>query len=185
MLGIWRRVFLNGHDIYKYARHLPRVSAHCDARIDRYDSASEVPTEVLRQIEEREGRQSVRTIRGEFLKVGELYVGWVGEKVASRMWVRAGRHMEDWFVLLREDDCVLFGMLAYPAFRGLGIIGALITEAIERNGGGDGDVYVDCKLWNRSSMRVFDKMAFKRISTKRPLRRQRPVVIESRNHYPV
>ena len=60
-------------------------------------------------------------------------------------------------------ETIMLGLqTTYPQFHGQGFIGALMAEAIRESARQRGEAHVDCKVWNRSSMCAFDKMAFNR-----------------------
>ena len=78
--------------------------------------------------------------------------------------------MGKWYVPLQDEDFVMYEMLTFTHHRGRGIILHIAGTAMQEYGIKGGTAYVDCHVWNHSSIRAIEKLGFEQIATARPLR---------------
>ncbi|MCH8822881.1 MAG: GNAT family N-acetyltransferase [Planctomycetes bacterium] len=169
VLKVTRRLFYYRQYVYKHSNRNAIYPVIAGLRVEYYCQIDEVPQHIVDSILHEEGFFYLNTIRQEFEQNGQLYVGVLHERTVALMWVRKGKYIEQWFVPLTDEDYVLYGMLTFPQYRGRGLIRALAFEAMRKYGDMGGTAHIDCRVWNRSSIRAIEKLGFEKIATARPL----------------
>jgi len=67
-----------------------------------------------------------------------------------------------WYISLSGDAAILYSVNAHERVRGKGYTPGFVRE-VSRRLGASGDVYLDCKVWNLSAHRSFEKAGYRRI----------------------
>jgi hypothetical protein len=96
----------------------------------------------------------------QFERRGIAWLGKVDGVPAAIRWTKFGKDVTKWYVPLHHDDIVFFSALTLPAFRGLGVHGAMIRYvlACEKYRA----AYVDVAKWNTSLIN-FHRIGFEDI----------------------
>ncbi len=145
---------------------VPRVPV----RARRYTAADQVPVRFVNQLVSAQGPAWRENCRREFAGRGILWLALCGDDVAAFQWSRRGRDFLRWFTELAPQDIVIFGGTTRAAFRGRGIIPYLVARQIAVDVAAGGRAWCDCKVWNQPARRCIEKVGFRCIGARRPLR---------------
>ena len=66
-------------------------------------------------------------------------------------------------------ELVVYAMVTFEQFRGRGVAPALMSHAMQHSGDGSNRFCIDCRIWNKSSLRAIEKAGFQRVATMDPL----------------
>ena len=137
-----------------------------------YDSFEMIPEQVKKEIC---GAGDPARLEMDKLELSENAVLWIASrngKVASIVFTRKGLHFRRWFLPLQPDDVVVFRLHTHPEFRGRGIAPALIQHAVKTVLDKPGHAYMDCRTYNKPSIRCIQKAGFKCVATKKTIKRE-------------
>lgn len=147
-----------------------------DARDDclmvRYDSAESVPQEVIDQIQSDGGERRWQTDAMELAMYSTLWVAIVGDRVATAVFTREGRYFKRWFLPLRPTDVVVFRLRTHSDFRGRGLAVSLMRYAMAQTIPGGSSGFVDCRTYNKPSIRCIEKAGFIRVAKMKTISRE-------------
>jgi RimJ/RimL family protein N-acetyltransferase len=94
---------------------------------------------------------------------------YLDDRLAGKSMTRRGSHFRRWFIPLDQRDIVHFAGETFPAFRGRGVYPASLRHIIAQELEPGGHFYLDCKVYNTSVQRSFEKAGFRKIATAKPL----------------
>lgn len=72
---------------------------------------------------------------------------------------------------MEDEDIVIFRVRTYPRFRGRGIAPSLMCHAMSELLAEGGSAWIDCRIYNKPSIRSIEKAGFDRVGTMRPMSR--------------
>jgi len=101
-----------------------------------------------------------------------MWLAVIDECVASSVFTRRGEHFANWFVPLRPEDVVVFRLRTHPAHRGKGLAASLMRHAIHQTLAPGAHAYIDCRTYNKPSIRCIEKTGFVRIAKMKTIRRE-------------
>jgi ribosomal protein S18 acetylase RimI-like enzyme len=96
----------------------------------------------------------------QFERRGIAWLGKVDGVAAAIRWTKFGKDVAKWYVPLHHEDIVFFSALTLPAFRGLGVHGAMIRHVLASEN--YRAAYVDVAKWN-TSLTNFHRIGFEDI----------------------
>jgi GNAT superfamily N-acetyltransferase len=100
-----------------------------------------------------------------------LWLAFVDGRVASSVFTREGKYFKRWFVGLNPEDLVVFRLSTRPELRGRGLAPSLIVHALHCTSP-KGCAYIDCRTYNKPSIRCIEKVGFECIATKKTIKRE-------------
>ena len=169
VLTVWRRMFQHRSDVFVHDSPTPGRPLPTGFVVARYATVAELPPDVVEELTALRGAESVAADQREMRHGAVLWLGRLNGQVATLLLSRAGRHYRKWFLPLRPDDIVVFRFQTLPAFRGRGLIGALLAEVLRQERRGDARAHTDCRVWNTASRRAIEKAGFRHVATMRPM----------------
>lgn len=89
-------------------------------------------------------------------------------RFAAFLWVVTGAALPGWYVPLRPRDKVIYAVVTAEEFKGRGLAPDLVRAALLAEREDAADLLVDCKVWNKSARRAFEKVGFKAFATVPP-----------------
>jgi len=137
--------------------------------IARYADLKEIPQQVLAELVDSHGPQFVDNLRKELAGQAVLWVGLINGRIAGSLLTRLGCHITRWFVPLRDHDLIIFAVGTVPEYRGRGIAPTMMRHTMVTELEDDGRAFIDCKIWNKASIRSIQKAGFRWIATKKPI----------------
>ena len=84
------------------------------------------------------------------------------------LWIISGRELGEWYEEISPDDKVVYAVVAAERVKGQGIAPDLVRSALRAERAGAGRLLIDCKVWNTSARRAFEKVGFKSYATVAP-----------------
>ena len=141
----------------------------------RYKSFDEVPRDVREAIERYGGQKALETDRREMEQDSIMWVAFLGQQLTGVLFTRRGVDFQRWFVKLQDDDIVIFRVRTYPEFRGRGIAPSLMRYAMNSLLHKGNNAYIDCRVYNRPSIRCIENAGFSMIATMKPMLREEAV----------
>ncbi|RDC59683.1 hypothetical protein HME9302_00875 [Alteripontixanthobacter maritimus] len=87
---------------------------------------------------------------------------------AAFLWVVTGAALPGWYIPLQPRDKVVYAVVTAEAFKGRGLAPDLVRAALLAEQEEGADMLVDCKVWNSSARRAFEKVGFKSFATVPP-----------------
>lgn len=166
---LWLRLAHHRNYVFVFDPTLPEPVRPAGMVVERYDRLNEVPEEVRAALVGEYGAASLGVDEWEMDRAGVLWVALVEGQFAGASMSRRGRHFRKWFVPIQDDDIVIFRNRTSPRFRGRGICPALMRHIIAYELIGGGQAYVDCRVYNKPSIRSIEKAGFRRIATLKPI----------------
>lgn len=135
--------------------------------ISRYTSLAEIDDASLRIFRETYGMRLVHECERLFLMGAHLWLGFWDGQVAGICWSRSGLTRSDYFVPLQESDATILSCFTFPPFRGRGIYPAMLRYIAStlKDDRGIRRIFIDCRSYNRPSLRGIEKAGFRRIGT--------------------
>lgn len=129
--------------------------------INSYVCLADVDPDVLRCVEARD-EKLIHMFERLFHKGAQLWIGTYGKEVVGICWSRSGQKRSDYFVSLNSDDGSILGCFVFPQFRGRDIYPTMLKCIVNTLGSHNGirNIFIDCKSWNRSSIRGIEKAGF-------------------------
>ena len=158
----WRSLFANYHlcfsmsgESFKQSQFVPGL------KIVRCDNEGEIAPDHLEQIFVEEGPESISQLRQNFTQCGILWLGLIDQSVVAYQFSRRGCNTTRYLVNLRPEDLVIYATMTFAKWRGRGINPAMMQYIVEKELAGRGTAYVNCKGWNKASIRGILKAGFK------------------------
>jgi ribosomal protein S18 acetylase RimI-like enzyme len=137
-------------------------------------ATDDLPTSFWLALEAAQPNTSREKFISPFAERGLLWIGIFGEAPVCYAWSTRGRDLKEWYVPLQPDDIVIFAVVTWPGYRGIGLA-RNIVQHIARVEGNDGvGVYLDTKEWNLSAQRSFERAGFRRVAVKAALESKHP-----------
>ena len=137
-------------------------------RLDRYGGPEEVPDAFFEAAEAEEGPNALRRVRAEFADAGVLWVPRLAGRPAGYQWTRRGDLVVPWHVPLGPETTLIFSVVTFRPYRGRGVARRAMFEICRREVPTDGRAVGESFVWNRASVRMFEKAGFRRLSEHRP-----------------
>ena len=135
--------------------------------VARYGERSAVGADVISKLKMMRGCGLIREVDKLFARGCELWLGWIEGEIAGVCWSCSRKSRMDYFVPLREDDATILSCFVFPQYRGRGIYPSMLETIVRTLMNDDqvSKVYIDCKSWNRPSIRGIQKAGFVRIGS--------------------
>ncbi|MCK9543980.1 MAG: GNAT family N-acetyltransferase, partial [Novosphingobium sp.] len=149
-------------------RWRPRQFApeHCPFDIRRIASVSELPPSVFEDANPLSPPRDWYEDR--FADGAVLWVGLDRGRAASCVWLIRGADLPGWYRPLKADDKVIYAVVTPHSYRGRGAAPAVVRKLLTHEQQPGADIHVDCKVWNKSARRAFEKVGFEPIATVSP-----------------
>lgn len=109
--------------------------------------------------------------RRELAENAVLWIASMDGYVASFLFTRKGQYFKNWFLELRPDDVVLFRMRTTENYRGRGLAPSLMRHAMHNCVAPPARAFIDCRTYNKPSIRAIQKAGFQCVAKKRTIRR--------------
>ena|GEM_PF-6116121 len=174
-LAGWRRIARHRNHVFVYDQDSPSTEPPAGLTVLRLTSQAELPDEIRAAMRARIGDRSLETDRWELDHGGVQWISLIDGEFAASAMSRKGRHFAKWFVELENHDVVIFRNVTVAEHRGKGICPATMREIIAREVRDGAQAYVDCRVYNRASLRSIEKAGFRRIATMKPLRQKEAI----------
>ena len=171
LLRYYRRWFRNRNHIFVHREPFDAVSV-IQANIVRYDCFEDVPAEVMASAASYGGQCIIEEDRREVEMSAVMWVAFIGERLAGVSFTRRGRHFKGWFAELQDNDIVIFRMRTYPKYCGRGIAPLLMRHAMSSLLQRGDLACIDCRVYNKPSIRSIHKAGFERFATMKPIARE-------------
>ncbi len=126
---------------------------------------------MLKEIKRQGGQKTLTIDHSELEQNGIMWAAFLDKQLTGVLFTRRGIHFNRWFVKLQHDDIVIFRVRTYPEFRGQGIAPALMNYAINNSLASGDNAYIDCRVYNKPSIRSIEKAGFSLIATMKPISR--------------
>jgi ribosomal protein S18 acetylase RimI-like enzyme len=185
--ALWRRVrvrLMRGYNrlcrnrncVYIFDQSSPAPIDAPGLRFERYDRLDLIPEHIHRTKCREVGTTAPDAVAREIdsvameMRHGAIYwAAFLDDRLAGIAMSRRGNHFRRWFVPLDERDVVLFRGETFPAFRGRGVHPSRLRHIITQEMRPGGHAYVDCKIYNTTVQRAYEKAGFRKIATAKPL----------------
>ena len=171
----WRRLAQHRNHIFVHDPDAPRVNGPVGLNVSRYERLEDVPPSVAHQLQLLHGSSTLKADRWELEHHAVLWIATLNGRVVGTSMSRRGRHFRKWFLPLAANDVVIFRNATVREFRGIGICPSMMGRIVQVELEDGARAYVDCRVYNRPSIRSIQKAGFRRIATKRPLKRKEAV----------
>ena len=101
-----------------------------------------------------------------FSKHSTFWLGTLEGVPACCAWSLRGRDLEQWYIPLQQDDLVIWSMITWVGFRGIGLACNIMQHIALAEGNDEADIYLYTKEWNFSAQRSAEKAGFQRLAVK-------------------
>lgn len=172
MIDTFNERFRRWNYVYDFDPASPAPAGPSDLRFERYERDEDVPGPVREAIERHADLDTLDWDLREVRDHAVYWIAYLGPELVAKQLIRRGEDFHTWFVPLQAGDLVFFRGWARPGFRGRGIVAALIRHIIAHELPPERRAYTDCRVSNRSSMRMTEKAGFRRIATRRTITRE-------------
>lgn len=175
----WRR-FLHRHYrprfcrqnyIFRHEGPFP-PEKRIDCTFEHYQSFEELPEHVIEDMKISGLGTRFDMDRRELEEHATLWIAFVDNHFASRMFTRKGQYIGRWFLDLRPEDIVFFRGLTHPDYRGRGLLPSLIRHAAHEALGHLDYAYTDCRTYNKAAVRCIEKIGFSRVAVMKAITRE-------------
>ncbi len=171
LLRYYRKWFRNWNHIFVHKGPFePLRSIACE--FVRYAHFEELPDHVRAAIAHYGGRKILKMDQQEMEQSADIWIAIIDQQLAGVLFTRKGKKFRRWFVEIKDDDMVIFRMRTYPAFRGRGVAPSLMRYAMHHSLQGGHKAYIDCRVYNKPSIRAIQKAGFKQFATMKPIKRE-------------
>ncbi len=167
----YRHFFCHQNYIYKHDGPY-EIKERTDSSFEFYDDYDDIPENVIADISANNNQRRLATDKLELTENATLWVAFVNGHVATTVFTRKGEHCRRWFVSLQPDDVIIFRLHTRPQFRGRGLAPSLIHHAAHSSTSAFGNVFIDCRTYNKPSIRCIEKAGFKCIATMKTIKRE-------------
>ena len=175
---VWRRLtryyrqwFCQQNYVFRHEGPFTLVEpASCE--FAHYESFEEIPEQVKQDICLNADRTRLENDKLELSEHAVLWMALVDGKVAATVFTRKGKYFRRWFLDLQPNDVVVFRLHTHPEFRGRGLAPALMRHAMYKVLEKPGHAYIDCRTYNKPSIRCIQKAGFKCVATKKTIKRE-------------
>ena len=169
LLVIYRRLFCQQNYIFRHsgpfdAPELPQCT------FASHTSDSEIPQSIIDDIIASRPEKSFDVDNDELRNHATLWVALVNGRVGSFFYTRKGSHFRKWFLPLSPDDVVVFRMRTPDQHRGRGYAPALLRHALSQIIIDGAWAHIDCRTYNKPSIKAIEKAGFVRVAKMRTLR---------------
>jgi len=165
----WRRLARNRNHVFVCDAPADAAGVPDGLNIARYADLEEIPKQVLAELVDSHGLPFMDNLRKELAGQAVLWVGLINGRAAGLLLTRLGCHITRWFVPLRDHDLIIFAVGTVAEYRGRGIAPAMMRHTMASELRGDGRAFIDCKVWNKASIRSIQKAGFRWVATKKPI----------------
>lgn len=138
----------------------------------RFDKFEDIPEYIRSVIIQKSGPQTLAGDRREMDHAAVMWAAIYDQTLAGVLFSRKGKDFRKWFVKLKDQDLILFRMRTYPEFRGRGIAPFLMCYAMHHSLADGYRAFIDCRVYNKSSIRAIEKSGFDLLSTMKPISRE-------------
>ncbi len=173
-LWFYRRRFQNRCHVFVHRGPFPPEHRD-DCAFHRFDRFDDVPQDVRDAVVAYRDASQLEMDAKEIRDGATMWGASCDGVLASVVFTRRGRDFRRWFLPLRPDDVVVFRLRTYPAFRGRGLAPSLMRQALHEYMQEGNDAYIDCRVYNKPSIRSITKTGFQRIATMKPIRREEAI----------
>jgi len=143
-----------------------------DCTFKRFDSYDNLPEEVRAEIRADGITDRLEYDRRELEENSTLWIAFCENHVTATVFTRKGKYFRRWFLDLNDDDVVVFRLRTHPDYRGRGLAPSLIRNAIHEVVENNGSAFIDCRTYNKPSIRCIEKAGFKCVAKKKTISRE-------------
>lgn len=170
LFGPLKRRLRNRNHVFRFDRTTPLITTPPGTTSARFDSPN-LPADVLNDLAAHLSPAARDVSVWELERGAVMFVVYVDGAFAGTRMSRRGKFFKRWILPLEPDDIVLFRGHVVERFRGRRLSVLLDHLIIASELEPHASAYLDCKVYNTASIRSHTRAGFKRITTKRPLRR--------------
>lgn len=168
-ISTWRRLARNRNHVFVCDAPADPAGAPDGLNIARYADLKAIPEQVLAELVDSHGLPFMDNLRKEVAGHAVLWVGLINGHIAGLRLTRLGGHITRWFVPLRDHDLIIFAVGTVTEYRGRGVAPTMMRHTMATELEGDGRAFIDCKIWNKTSLRCIKKAGFRWIATRKPI----------------
>lgn len=143
-------------------RDLPPPGAQW--RVVRYARIDEVPNTVI----DDPWTPARSWFEDRFAEGAALWAALQDERPASLVWIVRAGSLPGWYRSIGVDDAVIYSVVTAEPYRGLGAAPAAVRTLLAAEHSRGGDIWVDCKVWNKAALASFAKVGFVAVETVSP-----------------
>lgn len=167
----YRRYFQNRNYVFVHRGPFPPEHRE-DCHFKRYSTFEQIPSQVRDGFIATGRDQVLACDRRELDEGATMWAVFIGDELASVIFTRQSGAFRRWFVELGENDIVFIRGRTDIRFRGRGLLPSLMRYAMHNCLKEGGSAYLDCRVYNKPSIRAIQKTGFSCIATMKPLSRQ-------------
>lgn len=156
----WRSLTGNKNLVFEFDSVLEKPVLPHELQVERYERFDEVPSHALQTMYEESGKDTKLVdawLQDEFNNQGVLWLGFIGDELVVRQWIRYGKHFDEWFIKLDDFDFVFFAAGTFLKWRGMGLSPVLKKVILHFEGKKGGKAFVDVRPSNTSAIRALHK----------------------------
>lgn len=174
----YRRYFQNRNHVF--VRRGPFPPEHrSDCTFVRYERFDDLPAAMRETIINHGGQRSMETDQREMSEDAVLWAALIDSNLAGTLFTRPGRLYRHWFVPLDAEDLIIFRVRTFPEFRGRGVAPSLMRHAMAESLTESDRAYIDCRVYNKPSIRSIEKAGFQLLTTMKPITRQQALASDT------
>ncbi len=159
-LKMYRSLFQNENFVFKYDPCFTHEKNLYRIEIISFKNLDEISDEWLTRLSILEGVPIEDNWKKLFADQAILWLGIIDDELVARQWTRFGKHYQQWFIKLEEEDMVFFAGTTYPEWRGKRINSLFKENIIKAMGIDSRSYYLDVPEWNEASLKNVARAGF-------------------------
>lgn len=168
---IYRSYFCQWNYVFEHpGPFIPETRSDCIFR--KFETIEGIPASIIDAIVSDGGDHRLTMDRQELSENATMWVAIVDGRLASTVFTRRSCFFKRWFLPLSKADVVVFRLQTHADFRGRGLAPSLIRHCLHQQMKPEGRAYIDCRTYNKPSIRCIEKSGFVRVATKRTIKRE-------------
>jgi len=167
---VYRPLFCQQNYIFRHEGPFP-AETRTDCAFRRYDAIENIPQETIDDMQTNGVPGRLKMDRAELQEHASLWIAMIDGHAACTVFTREGKHFTNWFLPIQAEDVIVFRLWTHPDYRGRGLAPSLMRHAMHEIMQPGGHAYIDCRTYNKPSIRCIEKSGFKCVAKKRTIKR--------------
>ena len=162
-------LFYNKSVVFQFDPDIPPPRVVPGLELTQVSDVSELTKSQRGDLERRFGVSAIEGDIRELSGQSQYWIASIEGTIVATAFSRRGASLDRWFVALQPRDLVIFRVRTHLSHRGMGIAPAMYRKVLQESLRNGQKAYVDCRIYNRPSIRSIEKAGFVQIATMKPI----------------